>query len=204
MARFRLILWALVALALAGVAALALLGPGGQNRPADTGGGGGPGGPFTLTAHTGEDMSTTAFAGQYRLIYFGYSFCPDVCPTELAKMTGALKDLKEDGLPTEKVKPVFVTIDPARDTVAALADYVPLFHDRLVGMTGSEQEIAEVAKLYRVYYRKVDDDSAGDYLMDHSSVIFLMNPDGSYRRIFTGDDSKQVIADALRPLLAGS
>ena len=116
---------------------------------------GGPGGPFTLTAHTGERMSDADFRGTYMLVFFGFTFCPDVCPTTLADMHAVMEALGEDAA---AVQPLFVSVDPERDTPEALATYVAAFDDRIIGLTGSEQEVEAVADAYGVYYEYVPDD----------------------------------------------
>jgi len=160
------------------------------------------GGPFTLTAHTGDRVSRSDFDGQHRLIYFGYSYCPDVCPLELGKMTRALRLLEARGAPAEQVQPLFISIDPERDTPAQLADYVPAFHPRLIGLTGSAEEIADVAGAYRIHYARADsgdDAPAGEdmYLMDHSSYILFMGPQGQFIDVFTARETASDIADAV-------
>jgi protein SCO1/2 len=137
------------------------------------------GGPFTLTDQGGKRVSSADFRGRYTLIYFGYSMCPDVCPTTLAVMADALAKIDPAG---KKIVPVFITIDPERDTPKVLATYVKAFGDQFVGLTGSASEIAAVEKEYKVYAKKTPLDEskglAGGYGMDHSSVIYLMGPDG--------------------------
>ncbi|GBE43465.1 hypothetical protein BMS3Bbin10_01542 [bacterium BMS3Bbin10] len=141
------------------------------------------GGTFTLTDHTGRRVSEKDFAGRFMLIYFGYTFCPDVCPAELQVMSAALDQL---GDKAKNVTPVFITIDPERDTVKQMASYVTNFHERLVGLTGTAEEIRAAAKAYRVYYAKAKDDaSSTDYMMEHSSIVFLMSPKGEYLAHFT-------------------
>ena len=157
------------------------------------------GGPFELVDHKGRTRTEADFAGQHMLTYFGYTYCPDVCPTSLSVMTQAL-DLLEEQAPevAEKVVAVFVTVDPERDDVAALASYAEHFHPRMVALTGGPEQVAAAAKAYRVYYRKVEDESAGDYLMDHSSFIYLMGPDGLYVSHFMHNATAQEIADGLK------
>lgn len=135
------------------------------------------GGPFTLTEHTGRRVTEADFKGGLSLVYFGYTFCPDVCPAELQVISAALDELGEKA---EKVTPVFITIDPQRDTVAQLKEYVGHFHKSLVGLTGSLEEVRAAAKAYRIYYARSKDDSSTDYLMDHSSIVYLMGRDGEY------------------------
>ncbi|MFC3050300.1 SCO family protein [Kordiimonas pumila] len=161
----------------------------------------GPGGPFTLTAHTGEKVSDTDFRGRYMLIYFGYSYCPDVCPLELHKMSTALDILEDEGYDITPLQPIFITVDPERDTVPELADYVQDFHPSLVALTGTPQEIATVAKTFRVYYKKRVQEGVSGYLMDHQSYILVMDKDGKYNRLFTGKDTPQDMADTFKPVL---
>lgn len=156
------------------------------------------GGPFTLTDQTGERRSEADLEGRYALVYFGYTYCPDICPTSLSTMTQAI-DLLAEQAPdkAQAVLPVFITIDPARDTVEALKSYAEHFHPRLMALTGTEQEVAAAAKAYRIFYQRVEEPSASDYLMDHSSVIYLMGPDGSYLTHFTHASTAEDIAKAL-------
>jgi protein SCO1/2 len=132
------------------------------------------GGPFQLTDQSGKRVSDKDFRGRYMLIYFGYSFCPDVCPTTLAVMAQALEKL---GDRSRQVAPILITIDPERDTPKVLEDYVKAFGPSFVGLTGSADEIKAVEKKYRVYAVKKPLEG-GNYGMDHSSVIYLMGPDG--------------------------
>ena len=162
---------------------------------------GGPGGDFTLTAHTGETVSSQQFRGRYMLIYFGYSFCPDVCPLDLQKLSAALYQLEEEGFDTTPIQPIFITIDPERDTAQELASFVPDFHPRLIALTGTLPEITKVADDYKVYFAKRAQEGTDDYLMDHSALIFAMDPDGKYVRLFSTRDKPADIADSLRPVL---
>ncbi|MDX5365981.1 MAG: SCO family protein [Alphaproteobacteria bacterium] len=140
------------------------------------------GGPFTLVNHLGETVTEQDFRGRYMLMYFGFTFCPDVCPTELGVMAAALNALGDKG---EEVTPVLISIDPERDTPEVLARYVALFHPRLVGLTGTPEQVDAAAKAWHVYYAKVEDESVSEaYTMDHSSIVFLMGPDGEYLKLF--------------------
>jgi protein SCO1/2 len=126
----------------------------------------------------GKRVTEKDFLGNYMLVFFGYTYCPDVCPTELQVMTAALDQL---GPEASRIQPVFVSIDPARDTPEVLKAYVANFGPRLMGLTGTAEEVAAIAKAYRVYYAKAGNStSAMDYLMDHSSIIYLMGPDGRF------------------------
>ncbi len=153
------------------------------------------GGPFALTDTTGAAVTDATYRGRWMLIYFGYTFCPDVCPTELQTITAALDRLGPAGTP---IVPIFITVDPDRDTAAALAEYVKLFDDRLVGLTGTRDQLAAAAKSYRVYYAKVNPKDASSYLMDHSSFIYLIGPDGSFRALYRHGISAAELADALK------
>jgi cytochrome oxidase Cu insertion factor (SCO1/SenC/PrrC family) len=148
------------------------------------------GGPFTLTSHQGKHVTSEDFRGKYMLVTFGYTYCPDVCPTELQIVSAALDLLGERA---KDIQPIFITIDPERDTVAALAQYMPNFHPRYMGLTGSPDQIEAVAKAYRVYYAKAQGQGGGDYLMDHSSIIYLMDKQGTFIKHFSyGTDAKQL------------
>ncbi|MDJ0938049.1 MAG: SCO family protein [Kiloniellales bacterium] len=160
------------------------------------------GGAFELLDQSGVTRTQADFAGRHMLVYFGYTYCPDVCPTSLSIMSQALDLLEaETGSLEDRVVPVFVTVDPARDDVPAMAAYAEHFHPRLVALTGSDQQIAAAAKAYRVYYRKAEDPSASEYLMDHSSFIYLMGPDGTYVGHFAHNASPQEIAEGLKRFL---
>jgi cytochrome oxidase Cu insertion factor (SCO1/SenC/PrrC family) len=133
------------------------------------------GGPFQLTDQDGKPRASADFRGRYQLIYFGYSFCPDVCPTTLGVMSAALDKM---GVDAKRIVPIFITIDPERDSPAVLKKYMAAFGPEFVGLTGSPANIAGVEKAYRVYAKKQPLDGKSGYGMDHSSVIYLMGPDG--------------------------
>jgi cytochrome oxidase Cu insertion factor (SCO1/SenC/PrrC family) len=139
------------------------------------------GGPFALTDHTGKSRTDADFRGKLMLVYFGFSFCPDICPTDLMAIGQAIDKLGPAG---EGVQPLFVTVDPERDTAAHLAEYVPFFHPRLLGLTGDAAHIRDAARAYRVYYAKVVIDGAAEYTIDHSGFIYLMDRDGKYLGFF--------------------
>ncbi len=165
------------------------------------------GGPFTLTDQDGTARSEADLAGRYSLVYFGYTFCPDVCPTSLSTMTQGL-DILAAQAPDQAaaVQPVFVTVDAERDTVEVLKAYASHFHPRLMALTGTPEEVAAAAKAYRIYYQKVEEPGASDYLMDHSSIIYLMGPDGAYLTHFThaasAEDIAKGLAETVDPALA--
>ena len=153
------------------------------------------GGPFSLVNHEGRAVTQADFAGGFMLVYFGFTYCPDVCPTELGTMAAAMDLLEDQG---SRVTPVLITIDPERDTPAALADYVSRFHPRLVGLTGSAEQIAAAARAYRVFYAKVNRPEMSAYLMDHSSFIYLVGPDGRVRTLFRPETTPEAIAQSIR------
>ncbi|HWX46943.1 MAG TPA: SCO family protein [Roseomonas sp.] len=163
---------------------------------------GGMGGPFSLVDQDGRARTERDFHGRWALLYFGYTFCPDVCPTELATMAAAL-----DLLPAEvagQVVPVFITVDPQRDTPAQMKNYVPLFHPRLTGLTGSADQVAAAIKAFRVFAEKREATGAADYLMDHSSFLYLLGPDGRLRTIFRGGIAAETLAAGLRRRIAAT
>ncbi|MDX1541612.1 MAG: SCO family protein [Geminicoccaceae bacterium] len=161
------------------------------------------GGPFRLTDQHGQRVAAKDFKGEWMLVYFGYTFCPDVCPMTLANMTLALEELPEHL--AERITPVFITVDPQRDTVEQLKEYAPLFHDRLVALTGTDAEIKAAARAYKVYFGKAADSGDGedDYLMDHSGFVYLMDPDGKYRAHFSHNTGVDELARRLEQEVAG-
>ena len=137
------------------------------------------GGAFTLTAHDGRRLSDRDFAGQYRLVYFGFTFCPDVCPVDLQTIGAGLARFEREAPErAARVQPLFISVDPARDTPEALRRYVAAFHPRLIGLTGSEAEIARTARAYGVYIRRGDPAPGGGYAVDHSRMAVLYGPAG--------------------------
>ena len=160
-----------------------------------------PGGDFTLQSADGP-VSLKDFRGKVVLLYFGYTKCPDVCPTSLSFMTQALNELTEDELAA--VQGIFVSVDPRRDSPAALKEYVEYFHPNIVGVTGTEKEVAEVAALYGAQYYEVElEGSAFGYSVNHSAVTYLITPDGTLRFIFPHGTPPQVIVEAIRYVLSG-
>jgi protein SCO1/2 len=160
--------------------------------------GAGIGGPFTLTDQNGRTVSDKDFAGRYRIVYFGYTHCPDVCPTDLATIGQALKLFeKQDPARAAKVQPLFVTVDPARDTPAALKEYLRAFHPRLIGLTGSAAQVADAEKKFVVYAAKGDVQPGGGYAMDHSRQIVLQGPKGEPLALLKDDEGPQAMAAEL-------
>lgn len=157
------------------------------------------GGEFTLQSADGA-VSLSDFAGKVVPIYFGFAFCPDVCPTNLALIGGALRQLDADEL--EQVQPLFITVDPERDTPEKAAEYAAYFHPKMLGLTGSPEQIAEVARDFRVVYLKVEDpDSAMGYTVDHSSRTYLMGRDGRLHSLLGHATPADEVAAALRAAL---
>lgn len=159
------------------------------------------GGAFTLTDQTGRTRTDTDFRGQLMLVYFGFTYCPDICPTDLQEIGLAMKALGEQAA---DVQPLFVTLDPQRDTSEHLAQYVPLFHPRLLGLTGSIADVTKAADAYRVYFKRVvTGPNPDDYTVDHSAFIYLMDRDGKYLDFFPpGTDSEKIVG-MIKPYLGG-
>jgi cytochrome oxidase Cu insertion factor (SCO1/SenC/PrrC family) len=156
------------------------------------------GGPFQLTDHDGRNVTQADYADAHKIVYFGYTYCPDVCPTGLTVITEALDLL---GPKASGVKPLFITVDPERDTVEVMADYRQHFHPSFSNLTGTPEQIAAVARAYRVFYQKAEDDGEGAYLMDHSAVTYLMAPGGGFLAHFGPDTTPEMLAEALRDVL---
>jgi len=160
------------------------------------------GGPFSLTDHTGADVTEKNYDGQYKLIYFGFTYCPAICPTELQKISRVMGAMEKNKPETAKtIQPLFITVDPERDRVPVMREYVSLFHPRLIGLTGSVPQIDFVKKSYRIFATKVQDESANDYTMDHSSFIYLMGPDNTLISMYrVSDKADDVYQDILKRL----
>lgn len=157
------------------------------------------GGPFTLLDSNGQSVTDRTFRGKWMLVYFGYTYCPDTCPTTLNEMAEALDKLGPDAA---KIAPLFITVDPKRDTAAVLRDYVKAFDTRIHGLTGSPQQIATVAREYRVFYQRSDaEKDPKEYLIDHSSLIYVMNPAGQFTAYFSHDATPDNIATGLRKFM---
>jgi protein SCO1 len=153
------------------------------------------GGPFSLTAPDGTTVTDQTYRGKWLLVYFGYTFCPNSCPTALMEIAAALERL---GLDAAKVQPIFITVDPKRDTPDVLAKYTQSFDPRIVGLTGTPAQIAAVAHEYGAYYvAHKSGDGANDYTMDHSTYIYAMDPQGQFVQAFDADTPADRIADDL-------
>lgn len=153
---------------------------------------------FSMKDHNGTPVDENSWPGKYRLIYFGFTYCPAICPTELQKMTVALNALGEQGA---IIQPLFFTVDPERDTASKLKDYVSLFHPAFIGVTGSQEQTDATLKAFKIYAAKVQQDDMNDYTMDHSSFIYFMAPDGRLLHIFKKDDDAPSIVTIIRSWL---
>ena len=180
--------------AIAGAGVLLVANPQG-GQPVQSSGAALIGGPFSLVGADGKPVTDRDFRGRYMLIFFGFTHCPDICPAELQVIAQALEQL---GDKAKTVVPIFITLDPERDTPEAMANYVKSFGPNFVGLTGSPEAIAAAAKAYRVAYSKVENkDSAGDYSVDHSALVYLMDPEGRYVTHFSYGLSADQMAEKL-------
>lgn len=159
----------------------------------------GIGGPFALTDGAGHTVTDRDLRGRYALIYFGYTFCPDICPTTLNEVAGALDKL---GPRADRIQPVFISVDPKRDTPKVVAEYVAAFSPRILGLSGTPDQIASVAREYRVYYAEVKPEAPGaDYTVDHSSILYLVDPQGRFiAPIRTDQTAEQMAAELAKHL----
>ena len=154
------------------------------------------GGPFTLVSSSGQNVSERSYRGKWVLIYFGYTYCPDACPTTLNNISVALDKLGSDA---RDLQPLFVTVDPQRDTRAAMADYLKSFDSRIIGLTGTQDQIDRTVKEFRVYASLEKSDDGGDsYLVSHTSYIYLMDPQGDFVNVIQGGATGDEIAAWLR------
>ncbi|HUF57345.1 MAG TPA: SCO family protein [Thermohalobaculum sp.] len=193
---------ALAAALAAGIGLIALVlllaGPEeGQSPSAISVAGADIGGPFELTDHRGRRVSSDELIDGPTLVYFGYTFCPDVCPVDVAVMAEAADLMAERGI---EATPVFVTIDPARDTPEVLSWFADAMHPDMVGLTGSDEDIAAAAGAYKVYYARAEGDDPANYLMNHSAFIYLMTPDGLAALFRRGATPEEIAREAERVL----
>lgn len=181
---------------------LALSSCGGAGAPQDEPplAGAAIGGDFALTNSKGETVRWGDFAGKYRVVYFGYTFCPDICPTDMSRVAQGLKALKaSDPDKAGKIVPIFITIDPERDTQAVVGEFAAAFSPDIVGLTGTPQQIDAAAKAFKVFYAKGEAQPGGGYLVDHSNVVYLFGPDGApIATLPTDKDGKAVAAELAR------
>lgn len=202
--RIAVISWIISVLGI--VALAAFVGPSLLGSPAPTQTSKGEaliGGPFTLMDSTSKEITDELFRGRYMLVYFGFTHCPDICPTTLLLMMNALDQIGADK--ARQVVPIFVTLDPERDTPENVATYVQNFSPNLVGLTGTPEQIKAVADAYKIYYKKVPvPDSEMGYVVDHSGFVYLMDPDGKYVTHFAHTTAEQAMVDDLRKHIAES
>ena len=158
------------------------------------------GGSFELTGGDGQRVSDRDFRGKWLLVYFGYTHCPDICPTTLLDISQTLGLLGDDAA---RFQPLFISIDPERDTPQVVGEYVKEFDDRIIGLAGTPEEIASAAKAYRVFYAKEEGTDARNYLMQHTTFVYVMAPDGRYVTLLspTGGQTPEVMAGRLRELV---
>ena len=189
------------ALAIATVVGVQVFMPSGDPSSSDQQGVVSIGGPFTLTDQTGKRVTDADFRGRFMLVYFGYTFCPDVCPLGLQTIAAALDELPADV--QDQVVPLFITVDPERDTVPVMRDYVAAFHPRLVGLTGTEDEVTAAVRAYRVYASRSATPAGDDgYLVDHSTFTYLMDRQGAYLTHFGHDTTPDEMAKRIKELVA--
>ncbi|XP_053108811.1 protein SCO2 homolog, mitochondrial isoform X2 [Hemicordylus capensis] len=158
-------------------------------------------GDFHLVDHRGQPRSKADLKGSWVLLYFGFTHCPDICPDELEKMSRVVELLDQEGhLP--RVQPVFVTVDPERDDVEALAKYVREFHPRLLGLTGTPEQVREAGRAYRVYYSAGPRDEDDDYIVDHTVIIYLLSPDGLFLDYYNRSKTEAQMAESIKGHMA--
>jgi protein SCO1/2 len=157
------------------------------------------GGPFELVDQTGRKRTDADFRGKFLIVYFGYTYCPDVCPTDLMEIGLALDKLGDDGA---KVQPLFISVDPERDTPGVLANYLSMFNSRIVGLTGTPAQIRAAADAYKAYYTKVYPEKRDVYLIDHTGFIYLMGPSGDYVGFFPPGTSADRMVEVIRQQFA--
>jgi len=161
------------------------------------------GGAFTLINQDGRPTSDRQFAGKYRIVYFGFTHCPDVCPVDLQNIGKALRDLDmSDPELAARVQPIFITVDPERDTPAVMKQYVAAFHPRLIGLTGTPEQIADVAKKYAAFFQKSEEEGSGDYLVNHNRTTYLMGPEGQPIALLPSDQGADDVAAELKRWVA--
>lgn len=158
---------------------------------------------FTLTDGNGRQVSDAQLGGKYRLVYFGFTYCPDVCPVDLQNIGKAMRQLeKSDPKLAERVQPIFITVDPERDTPAVMKQYVSAFHPRIIGLTGTKDQIAAVAKKHGVFFQKEDQPGSSEYLVNHSRIALLFGPKGEPIAIVPHDEGADAIAAELERWVA--
>ncbi len=157
------------------------------------------GGPFELVDHHGNTVTESSYPGKYLLVFFGYTYCPDVCPTELLVLGQTLDLLAEDAA---RVQALFISVDPERDMATVLAEYMPNFHPDLIGLTGTPEQVTAAARSYRVFFHKsLKQSEDEDYLVDHTSLVYLMSPEGKFVSHFVFGQEAETVARAIAKVL---
>lgn len=156
------------------------------------------GGEFELTGTDGETVRWSDFAGQYRVVYFGYAYCPDICPTDMQRMTQGLNQFSADSPDiAERIQPIFITIDPERDTREVVDEFTRAFSDDVIGLTGTAEQVRAAADAFRVYYERGEDAPGGSYLMNHSNIVYLFSPEGEPLATLPTRDGADAVAAEL-------
>ncbi|QIK42479.1 SCO family protein [Pontivivens nitratireducens] len=198
----RTILWGTIAVALAGLAIFWALDNylGNGSKTVRYSGEADIRSEFSLTDHTGQEVTPADYTYRWQLVFFGFTNCPDICPTTLAYMASVVDLLGEDA---DQVAPIFITVDPERDTVPVMAEYVSVFHPSLIGLTGTEAQVAEATRNFRTWYERTEDDSAPDgYFMAHAGHIYLMQPSGEFEAVYQeGGQPPEALAQEIRKKL---
>lgn len=194
----RFIIVSLFTIVLLGMIGLFMLGEQSIKRGTLQPVGGDVGGSYSLIDQDNKTITDKTFKDNYTLIYFGFTYCPAICPTELSKMTATLDQM---GTAARAIQPIFISIDPDRDTAEVMKKYVPMFGPRLIGLTGTPEQIKTAANAFKVYYAKATPDGASDYTMDHSSYIYFMSPEGMLLHIFKTEDTADVMAQTMQAWL---
>lgn len=161
----------------------------------------GLGGSWSLTDHNGKTVTDKDYSGKTRLMFFGFTYCPDICPTELKRLSLVLEGLGDDAA---ALTPLFVTIDPERDTPAVLKEYLGRFDERFIGLTGTVPQIEHMEKIYKVYAAKVDDPEMTEYTVNHSALVYLIGPDDKVLQLFHSGDTPEQIITAIRQAMGRS
>ena len=189
----RLLIISLSALAVgAALAVMLISSPGPRPGKVKTTGTAAIGGAFTLTNHHGQVVTEKSLLGKYSLIFFGFTYCPDVCPVAMQNMTAALDMLGDEA---DRITPVFITTDPERDTVEKVAEHVAAFHKSFIGLTGTTEQVKTASKAYRIYAAKSKNaDMPDGYTINHASIIYLMGPDGKYLTHFNHSTPPKAMA----------
>ncbi len=159
----------------------------------------GLGGAWALTDHNGKGVTDKDYSGKFRLMFFGFTYCPDVCPTELKRLTLVLEGLGDDAA---EITPLFVTIDPERDSPKVLKDYLARFDERFIGLTGSVKQIEHMEDIYKVYSAKAQDPAHTEYTMNHSALVYLIAPDDKVLRLFHSSETPAQMIDIIRQAMA--